>query len=160
MIGARNLKRTDAVSHGPISCYNHYISDSFTNVTVKNNICQGSLGSGFIIPFATCGSLNTNTGFSMNTAGSCKLGFVINQNSNGNDCKESGYLKAYGCDVGITSNPYASSVTWTGLMLADNTRALGLRFGYGQTNSINNLFLKNSWISAISRPECDVCYGD
>ena len=93
----------------------------------------------------------------MNTAGSCQIGFVVAQNNYGSSCKESRYLKAYSCDVGVTSNPYAKSVLWAGLMLADNKRALGLMFNYaygGQTNNINNLFFKDSWVSAISRPEC------
>ena len=75
-------------------------------------------------------------------------------------CKTAGYLNAYACEVGITSNPVASAVEWDNLQLADNKRALGLRFGGVENQRNNSVTLTNSWISAISRLTCADCYGD
>jgi hypothetical protein len=45
-------------------------------------------------------------------------------------------------------------------MLADNGRGMGLRHGYGIYNGDNNTaILKDTWISAASRPNCNYCYG-
>ena len=44
-------------------------------------------------------------------------------------------------------------------MILDTVKGLGLRFGgYDQNN--NTLSWKNSFISAVSRPTCTICYGD
>ena len=55
MIGARNRSKVPAGEN--IACYDQYNYD-VTNITVQDNICQGSQGSGFIIPWTRCGDLN------------------------------------------------------------------------------------------------------
>ena len=69
-------------------------------------------------------------------------------------------MKVYNTKVGVTSNPKAKILVWDRLMLSENERGIGLRFGGYNKNNNNSLFLKNSWISAISRPECGDCYGE
>lgn len=153
MIGARNRSNYIGGAYETIACYYQYIYSDNSDVTIRENVCQGSQGLGFLIPFTACDNLNANTGYTKNTAGSCRIGFVMNHYNTNNNCKTAGYLNAYGCDIGITSNPNALELRWDRLMLADNKRALGLRFA-GSSQNNNNLFLKNSWISAVSRPQC------
>lgn len=42
-------------------------------------------------------------------------------------------------------------------MFTDCKRAIGLRFG-GINQPNNSMFWSNSYISAISRPNCSICY--
>lgn len=172
MVGARNLSDTN-VATAEIACYSHYsnvgaANAALTNVTVKDNICQGSQGIGFILPFQKCDDFTATSNDYQNTVGSAKIGYLLTNPTSvpvGNTpapivCKTARYLKAYGCEIGITSNPEASGVIWHKLMLADNKRALGLRFG-GVVNQRNNsVTITDSWISAVSRPTCEQCYGD
>lgn len=66
-------------------------------------------------------------------------------------------LKAYACNAGIVTNPNAKSFVWTNLMLADNGRGIGLRFG-GNDQANNSMLWTNSYITAVSRPTCSACY--
>jgi len=110
LVGAK--KRTGAANATEnIACYHQSQTPVVTSVTVTDNVCQGSEGVGFIIPFIDCGTISATDGYSGNTAGSAKIGFLVTDNA-ATGCKGAGYLKAYGCEVGITSNPIATRVTW------------------------------------------------
>lgn len=62
-----------------VACYEQYTAIDFVNdnVTVTNNLAQGSqTGQGFVFPFAQCEMLD-NYNFGGNTAGSCTVGFMF-----------------------------------------------------------------------------------
>lgn len=89
-------------------------------------------------------------------AGSTKIGFLL---SGPMDCAGGEKLRVYSSQVGIVTNPKAKAFVWNNLMIVDTGRGVGLRFGgYDQNN--NTMIWKNSFISAVSRPTCTICYGD
>ena len=64
-----------------VSCYEQYTAINYDtdNVTVTNNLAQGSQGGqGFVFPFAPCDKLDTYN-FGGNTAGSCTVGFMFSR---------------------------------------------------------------------------------
>jgi len=159
LIGARN--RTKAPTGNTESIAAFVLTTQGTNVSVKSNTAHGSQGTGFILPFVGCTDLKANGNYEKNIAGTAKIGFVFSDAGVTSDCKAAGFLAAYACEIGVTANPTATSVVWDNLQLADNGRALGLRFNAKTENSNNNsLFLTNSWISAVSRTTCPDCYED
>lgn len=101
--------------------------------------------------------MNLGLGFINNVAGTCLVGFLFSAQK-AMVCAGGELLAAYGCEVGVVTNPLAQSFSWTNLMLADNIRAIGLRFG-GYDNANNSMVWRNSWVSAVSRPNCTYCYG-
>ena len=80
MIGARNKTTAPANFVDDIACYIQYTTLNFGSDSnnVQNNICQGSEGEGFILPFVPCSQWKENTGFINNVAGSSKIGFLFN----------------------------------------------------------------------------------
>jgi hypothetical protein len=48
---------------------------------------------------------------------------------------------------------------FSNFILADNQRGATLRFGNGEGKSNHTAYMYNSYITAISRPECAYCYG-
>lgn len=95
--------------------------------------------------------------FKNNLAGSCEVGFLFNSVSS-LDCAGAQGVNVYSSKIGVAANPKATSVIYDMFFLIDNARGVGLKFG-GTTQSPNNLFLKNSWISIAERASCDYCYG-
>ena len=129
------------------------------NVVVENNYCQGSDLTGFEFPHTPCDQLSPTAAtskFTDNVAGSTQIGFIL---SGDMDCAGGEKLKVYGSNIGIIANPKAKSFTWSNLMILDTGKGLGLRFG-GYDQNVNSLTWKNSFISAVSRPTCTICYGD
>lgn len=141
-----------------IACYQQYTALDWTtaNVLVENNHCQGSALTGFEFPHTPCEYLGVSgIGFVNNVAGSAKIGFLF---SGGMDCAGGEKLRVYSSGIGVVTNPKAKSFVWNNLIIVDTARGVGLRFGgYDQNN--NSMVWKNSYISAISRPTCSVCYG-
>lgn len=70
-------------------------------------------------------------------------------------------MRAYATDIGfLASPPGPREIYYTGYMMADNGRSMGLRNGHASYNHDNcTATFKDSWISAIARPNCDYCYG-
>lgn len=44
-------------------------------------------------------------------------------------------------------------------MIADSQRGLSLKFGSDQSSTNHTLYIYNSYITAVSRPSCSLCYG-
>ena len=76
------------------------------------------------------------------------------------DCAAGEKLKVYGSKIGVVSNPKVKSLIWSDLMIFDTARGIGLRFGGYDKNTNNSVTWRNSYVSAVSRPACSVCYGD
>lgn len=159
MIGATN--RTSMIGSfigDDVACYSQYTALNWDtdNNLVQNNLCQGSNGTGFEFPTTPCGYLGLGLGFIDNVAGSANIGFLLNGPG---DCVGGESLRAYGSLIGIVTNPNANSFVWNDLILADCGRAIGLRFGGNDANLNNSMVWKNSYITAVSRPNCSYCYG-
>ena len=88
-----------------ISCYSQYTTIDWSSDanTIQDNICQGSEGEGFTLPFMPCSLLGTGKGFINNVAGSCIIGFLITA-TDPMVCGSAEKLKAYACEAGIVSN--------------------------------------------------------
>lgn len=132
-------------------------------ISVTNNLCQGSSGNGFMLPFAPCTSTASNVDFTNNQAGSCRTGFLFNRPNNApGNCVSAFNITAYNCEVGFLANPPSVSILkFDSFTLADNGRALGLKHGFGSLPHDNNTaWVTNSWISAVARPSCTSCYGN
>ena len=111
-----------------VACYSQYTALNWNTDKnlVQNNLCQGSNGTGFDFPHTPCNSLGKGVGFIDNIAGSAQIGYVL---SGPMSCAGGERLRAYGCKIGIVTNPRAESFVWDNLILADSARAIGLRFG-------------------------------
>jgi hypothetical protein len=64
---------------------------------------------------------------------------------------------AYATTVGQIINPSVSEIRFSNFIMADNRRAISLRIGGG--SSKKTAWLNDSYITAISRPDCAECYG-
>jgi len=164
LIGARSRPSMVGAPMGDnIACYIQYkgINYNTDNNLVQDNLCQGSELTGFIFPFTPCEFIGKSStiGFIDNTAGSARIGVMLNVVPGA--CIGGERIRAYSCDIGyLASPPGPREIYYTDFMLADNQRSMGLRNGhasYGHDNCTATF--KNSWISAISRPTCDYCYG-
>jgi len=73
------LRLRDDVPGTHNTAYSQYLAvkSDTDNVTVTNNIIQGSQDNGFVFPFTPCAKID-NYAFKGNTAGSCFTAFVIN----------------------------------------------------------------------------------
>ena len=68
MIGA--IFRPTLGAKQPVACVSYPDGDAVNqNVKISNNLCQGSQGNGFVLPFITCDMIASNP-FIDNTAGS------------------------------------------------------------------------------------------
>ena len=132
------------------------LTPSSSTLSLADNTCQGSEGNGFVLPFITCSQLSSIP-YSNNTAGSAEAnGFLLNK-VNSATCIGFKGVKAYACAVGqIASPPGTASITYSDYILADNKLALSLRFGLGGTDRTASV--SNSFITAVSRPNCVECY--
>ena len=90
LIGARkrdelDLSETKMVDD--VACYEQYVAIDFAGdhqISVKNNLAQGSEGEGFVFPFTSCDLLDSYP-FIDNTAGSCEVAFMY-EKFNGQQC--------------------------------------------------------------------------
>ena len=154
MIGA--VKRPSTVFSDLIACLNMYQAFDVNSrlVSVTNNLCQGSQGHGFVIPTVPCADIDSYP-FADNIAGSCQVAFILNKASS--TCIASKGLIAYASQIGQIINPAVSELRFSNFIMADNQRALSLRVGGGSKKK--TLWLNDSYIAAISRPDCAECYG-
>lgn len=90
-----------------------------------------------------------------NTAGSCQIGFIFTNIAASDNCKAFSYINAYACQIGQICSPSGTtSLVFRNFILADNQRGVSLRFGIGLNLPNNTAFLSNSYITAVSRPNC------
>lgn len=110
---------------------------------------------GFVFPFVPCDQIDTAP-YSDNTVGSAVIGFILNVIDG--SCLAASGLKAYACNIGqICSPPGPERIMFSKFMIADSQRGVTLRFG--KEGDDRTAYLSNSYISAISRPNCAECYG-
>jgi len=85
--------------------------------------------------------------------GSAKIGYILNTNNQ--QCQLFSYAKAYGCLIGqISGSPGISKIIFDQFIMADNGRGVSLKFGGAGSDLDNTAILQNSYITAISRPNC------
>lgn len=134
-----------------------YPDPKTAKVKVRDNFCQGSSKHGFAFTFVKCGETETNP-FANNTAGSCQIGLILN--SCGQQCQEFSYAKAYACSIGqITGPPGIKEIYLNQFIMADNGRSVTLKLGASEGGRDHSAYLQNSYVTAISRPNCAYCYG-
>jgi hypothetical protein len=153
MIGA--IARPTVSGKEAVACIALTGTDPVANVIMfNNNICQGSDVDGYVFPFVPCG--NTSP-FIQNTVGSARIGFLLNGEGQGGCLSFTG-VRAYSCTIGqMSSPPNTASLTFSNFIMADNGRAVTLRFGL--ESSDKTATFSNSYITMISRPNCAECYG-
>lgn len=141
-----------------VACYTMWKPVDFNNDlnVVENNLCHGSQGQGFVLPFTPCEYTDNQTRFTDNVASSARVGFILTNPQGG--CALGRRLKAFASGVGLVAYPTNSLVKYSEFMFADNNRSLSLRQAFTILDD-NNVTLNNSWFSALSRPTCDYCYG-
>jgi hypothetical protein len=137
-----------------------YVNPATANVIVKDNFCLGSQGHGFAFPHIQCSELETNP-FAGNTAGSCQIGFIFNNIPTPDNCKAFSYIKAYASEIGQICGPLSTNrLVFKNFVMVDNQRGATLKFGNGEGGSNHTGIFTNSYISAVSRPNCSQCYGN
>lgn len=77
-------------------------AESSRLISVKDNICQGSQGYGFVLPHVRCRDVK-NHSLTNNLAGSCSVGFALTEIDLG--CQAFSYLQAYACGIGQIAGP-------------------------------------------------------
>ena len=118
---------------------------------------MGSSQHGFACTFSRCGDFEANS-IANNTASSCNIGFIFN--TNGQQCQAFSYAKAFACKIGqICGPPGISSIQFDHFLMADNGRSVTLKHGAAEGGYDHTAYLYNSYISAVSRPNCAECYG-
>lgn len=143
---------------GCLSTSPGYISPT-SGITIKENFCLGSAGYGFSFPLIQCTDLEENP-MANNTVGSALLGFLLNNIQSSDYCKAFSYIKAYGCEIGQITNPTdTSQLIFEHFIMVDNQRGVTLKFADQTANKQHTAELSYSSISAVSRPDCQVCYG-
>lgn len=97
--------------------------------------------------------------FRNNTAGSAEgNGYLIDRGITGDNCLGYSAVKTFACTVGfITNSPGTTQVQYSNFVMADNKLGLSLRFGLAGTD--RTATISNSYFAAISRPNCNECYG-
>jgi hypothetical protein len=133
-----------------IACYATYDDISNNGNHITNNLCQGSAGHGFIIPYIPCDSL-ASPPYANNTAGSTPIGFIFAKVPG--TCMAVTGIRAYACNIGQIAGSFGmTSLTFDNFMVTDSGRGITLKFGYEGDNL--TAFVKNSYISAVSRLSC------
>ena len=139
-----------------IACYATWDPIPEANVSIRHNLCQGTDGHGIVLPYIPCTMADTPP-YDDNTVGSAQIGWVFNKIP-GESCLAASGAKAYACPIGhIAGSPQTISITFQKFMIADCNRGLTLRFGKEYDDS--TAYLRNSYVSTISRPTCSECYG-
>lgn len=156
MMGA--IIRPTITGQEPVACIElTQVDPSTDSITISNNICQGSDINGYVLPFLPC-SLIGNTPFPNNTAGTTlEAGFLLIRTTS-DVCLGYSGVRAYAAKVGqVSSPPETVQLQITNSIVADSIRGMSLRFGMPGTEL--TAFLSDSYFTAISRPNCTVCYG-
>jgi len=155
MIGVIN--RPTMTFNDLIACFASYeaVSPSTDNITVKNNLCQGSEGNGYAVPDVNCNDMEIYP-FAGNTAGSCQIGWIFAKGDG--DCLAAKGLMAYSSEIGHMMNPPSTVTTkFKNFIFADNLRSITIRIGGDSDEKTGYLY--DSYITAIARPNCTKCYG-
>ena len=147
---------TISVRKQPIFCFSMY-TPMEAGVSIKHNLCQGSDVHGFAFPHIPCSAVS-NPPYSNNTVGTAGIGFIFSKIS-GYSCLAVTEVRAYACEIGqICSVMGPTELEVVNSIVADSGRGLTLRFG-GKGDDKTG-YLRNSFITAISRPNCPECYGN
>ena len=134
-----------------------YINPATDEVSIRNNFCQGSTAHGWALPHTKCTELDNNV-MANNTVGSASIGFIFNVVPG--MCVGFSYAKAYACDIGqIAGPPGREAIKLTHFIMADNGRSVTLKIGASEGHTNHTAYLENSYITALSRPDCPECYG-
>ena len=144
-----------------IACYGSWqeINKIDDLVSVTNNLCQGSDLHGFALSYVPCDRIDEYA-FAGNTAGSTSTAFIFQKVSG--TCQAAAGIRAYASGIGqIASSVSTKELMFDNFIIADSGRGATLRFGHGgrRNNEDFTGHLKNSYITAISRPSCTQCYG-
>lgn len=133
-----------------------YLDPAF-ECSIQDNFCLGSSQHGFAFPHTKCTELESNP-MAGNTAGATKIGFIFN--TIGEQCQGFSYARAYANQIGqICGPPGIQTIVFDHFMMADNGRSVTLKLGANEGGNNHTAFLQNSFITALSRPACDFCYG-
>ena len=154
MIGA--IKRPTLDQKELIACYGSWdqLSKTADEVLVQGNLCQGSDLHGFAVGYNPCDDID-NSPYEDNTVGSASAGWIFQKAQS--SCSAFSGAKAYGCGIGqIASSPATEGILFKNFMIADSGRAVTLRFG--KEGDDRTARFEDSWISAVSRPDCTECY--
>ena len=140
----------------PVSCYITISALHDTEALVHGNLCQGSEIHGFILPHIPCNYVD-NPPYRNNTAGSIEeVAFIFSKTTD--ECVLMTEVRAYASKIGqICSPAVIEELRVTNFIIADCGRAVTLRFGGAGTD--RSAYFENSFITAISRPNCSDCYG-
>ena len=113
---------------------------------------------GFALAYSPCDEIDAYP-FAGNTVGSAAAGFIFTKVAG--SCMSASGIKAYACGIcQITSSSGTKELSFKNFIMADCGRAVTLRFGLGgRKNSDMTAYFSDSFITAISRPECSECYG-
>lgn len=153
------LRLRDDVPGTHNAAYSQFVAvnSDTDNVTVTNNIIQGSQDNGFVFPFTQCARLASYP-FRGNTAGSCFAAFVTNVYG-GFLCIGAQGFSGYSNFIGFIANPpgILTQVQYTNMFFVDNNRAFTLRFAHEIDD--NTMILNNSYFMGYSRPNCSTCYS-
>ena len=127
-------------------------------VKISDNICQGSEGHGFAFAYTPCDKIDENP-FAGNTASSTPVGFIFTKISS--ECQSFNGLTVYAAQIGqITSSTGTKELRFKNFFIADSGRGATLRFGLGGRKKRDmTAFFEDSYITAISIPNCANCYG-
>jgi hypothetical protein len=140
------------------AAYEQYmpVNSDTDNVTVTNNLVQGSEDNGFVFPFTPCDKINAYP-FSGNTAGSCFAAFITNVYP-GFDCIAASGFSGYASYIGFIANPpgLLTQVQYSNMFFTDNQRGFTLRFAHEIDD--NTIMLNDSYFMGYSRPNCPSCY--
>ena len=99
-----------------------------------------------------CDAFETNP-IANNTAGSTGIGFIIN--TNGQQCQAFSYAKAFATSIGnICGSPGIQTVKFDHFIMADSGRGVTLKLGDGEGRHDHSAYLYNSYVTAVSRPNC------
>ena len=134
-----------------ISCFGYWEPLHERDVSIKNNLCQGSDLHGFAFPKLPCEYLS-NPPYSENTVGSSNTAFIFS-GVGGHECLGVTNVKAYASRIAqISSFAGPDTMIYENYMVADCGRGASLRFG-GEGHD-KTAELRNAFITAISRPTC------
>jgi hypothetical protein len=75
--------------------------------------------------------------------------------NNGQQCQAFSYAKAYACQIGQICGPKGiTAILFSKFLMADNQRSITLKHGAPEGGTNHTAYLYNSYVSAISRPNC------
>lgn len=134
------------------------VNSDTDNITVRENLVQGSQDNGFVFPFTSCDRIGTYP-FSGNTAGSCFAAFVANVMP-GKQCIGAAGFSGYASTIGFIANPPGvhTEVRYSNMFFVDNNRGFTLRFAHEIDD--NTLRFSDSYFMGYSRPNCPNCYSN